>query len=158
MPFQRLFIKLSAFIVMTIITLTYSFAASFQGTAHIRIAEPISLSEIATLNMNLSSFSDGECLIDSQGDLQAGSGSDCNGSAQNAQFEVDGDPDSQINILVSGSAQQNGIDFSPLLHSPTLTTLDNSGQTTVDIGAHLQLNNAQAGNYQFPYALSVNYQ
>lgn len=107
--------------------------------------------------MNFGSISDanGTCQLKSNGTLRGLNGQDCSGSGVRGEYLLQGDPNTNFTLILTGS-NSNGITFTPVVNGAP-KRFSSTGDKTIVIVGELVLNNPGSGAQSPSFTLSVNY-
>jgi len=129
------------------------YAASESGTARVFIQETISITENTQVDFGGIPSTDGTCTMNNSGVLSG----TCSGTGTTGSFGVTGSANQSVTVSTTAGSAVDGVSFAPVLITPASTTLNGSGQATVDVTGALTLASATTGQKTLNYTLTVNY-
>ena len=131
-------------------------AESSTGNASVMILDTLTFNEVSIVDFGVIPTANGTCTMASNGSLSGQCAGRPNGTL--GDFLVAGTPNQSISVSVRKGKKVGGVTFLPALDTPATTTLDNSGNATVNVRGELDLNNATLGSKALTYTLTVNFQ
>ena len=135
-------------------------AESTTGNAVATLLTTITFVEDQIVDFKTIPNGTGTCTMAASGVL----GGHCAGSPNGTpgQFTISGTAGQAVDITVGSGSTDNGVTYNPLLASNDLTadstTLDGSGNATINVIGSLDLVSAAGGARALTYTLTVNYQ
>lgn len=144
---------LSSVVLAVALASSAVYAASETGTAKVFIQETIVISETTQVDFGGIPNADGTCTMSNTGVLSG----TCSGTGTTGSFGVTGSANQSVTVSTTAGSAVDGVTFAPVLITPASTTLDGSGQATVDVTGALTLLSATTGQKTLNYTLTVNY-
>ena len=151
------FNKLTSAMVLGLGLSASAFAADFTGNANVTLLTAISFVEVDAVEFGQFENADGTCTMAS-GAVLSGVCASATGTINDADITVTAEPNTTVNVAVSGGTTDNGVTFTPVLDSSATPTTDGSGNTSVTVIGSLNFASATNGAHNMTYTLSVNYQ
>jgi hypothetical protein len=131
-------------------------ADSTLGSAFVTLVEPLSLAETQSVNFGIVANNNGRCSLTIDADLVGSQGHNCQGQGQLGEFQIVGTEDQLVSVAVAPGSAVQGLQFFPALATPTTASLT-AGNATVLVYGDLDIQDANTGNHELNYVLTVNY-
>ena len=120
---------------------------------------PVTIIDKVSLDFGVIANENGTCKMSSAGVLTGVNGQTCTGTGALAEFQINGEKNYVVSILVAGSTR-NGVTLSPFVVGGSSKVIAKNGRLTIKIHGDLTLNNvppAGTGSTNVSYLVSVNY-
>ncbi|GAA6135926.1 hypothetical protein NBRC116188_27160 [Oceaniserpentilla sp. 4NH20-0058] len=127
------------------------------ASAQVNLQSPLEVSESSALNFgNIVNLS-GSCHMQDDGELIASGGQTCSGTQVPAQFNINGDAGSSVDVFVGVNHSIPGLTFVPKLVGDETKNLV-GGSASFQVVGTLNISSPTEGTYAVPYVVTVNYQ
>ncbi len=117
-------------------------------------AGPITVTELQQIGFGYTYQGAKTCEVDFDGSLSG----DCLGVGTNGDILVEGDPNTSLNVYVTGTNWVNDLKLTPYTIRKYSYVTNGSGQMTFPVSAKLQFRGNPTGVHSLQYTITVNYQ
>lgn len=127
------------------------------ASAQVNLLSPLEVIESSTLNFGNIVNLNGSCQMQDDGALVASGAQTCSGTQVPAQFNINGDAGSSVDVFVGVNHSIPGLTFVPKLVGGETKNLV-GGSASFQVVGTLNISSPTEGAYAVPYVVTVNYQ